>query len=112
MGRSVPWRTLGDFWRLVVVSTGRGTRHPGIETRDATQPLRCAGRPVLQPTCPWCQGLGGPALGSGSRRGSLLGPLTVLRWAAQGLAWTGCWWEEAARTQRLGGPGSLGTSRA
>ena len=55
--------------------------------------------------------LGGPALGSGSCRGSLLGPLTVLRWAAQGLACTGCWWEEAARTQKLGGPGSLGASR-
>ena len=58
MGRSVLWRTLGDFWRLVVVSAGRGARRPGVETRNATQPLRCTGHPVIQLMCPWCQGLG------------------------------------------------------
>lgn len=73
--------------------------------------LRCTGLPVIQPACPWCQGLGGPALGSDSRQGSLLGPLTVPCWVGQGLAWTGHWREEVARTQRLGGLGSLGTSR-
>lgn len=103
---------MGGFWRLVVVSTGRDTRHPGLETRDATQhPAghRMACRPARVSLVP---GLGGPALGSGARQGSLLGPLTVPRWAGQGLVWTSHWREEAARTQRLGGLGSLGASRA
>lgn len=36
-GALSPGGSLGGFWRLVVVSTGRDTRHPGVETRDGTQ---------------------------------------------------------------------------
>ena len=103
---------MGGFWRLVVVSTGRDTRHPEVETRDATQHPAGHRMPCRPARVSLVPGLGGPALGSGARQGSLLGPLTVPRWAGQGLEWTGRWREEAARTQRLGGPGSLGTSRA
>lgn len=41
----------------------------------------------MQPTCPWCQGLGVLLWASGSRQGSLLGPLTVPCWVGQ--VWRG-----------------------
>lgn len=80
------WVVSGDLWLSVLAGT------PGIRGWRPGMPLstlRCPGRPVIQPACPWCQGWAGLALGSGSCQGSLLGPLTVPRWAGQGLALAG-----------------------
>ena len=54
---------MGGFWRLVVISTGRDTRHPGVETRDATQHPAVPRTPCHPACVSLVPGLGGPCSG-------------------------------------------------